>query len=730
MTHKKTFVFFISFWVCATLYSQILTPFQNITIIQEGDTLTNPFAGGMNCAQFSLADFNFDGQQDLFTFDKDGDFPSVFLCTSVSPVTYSFAPEFKSYFPPTLKHWVLLRDYNCDGLQDLYTTGSYSNAIYIYPNTSSGTTLSFSQTPIGPLTADGDTITVFETDIPTIIDVDNDDDLDILSFDTQGFFMVFFENKSQDLYQDCNHVEFTINNTCWGQFREEGLNNDIFLNVACKSETGYESSPLSSRHSGSTVTAFDKNNDGAKELLIGDISFDNLVYLNNGGTATTPDMDQFIYQFPDYDQPVSLTTFPAAYMIDVDIDGLTDMIVTPNNVNVGANYKNVLFYKNVGSTNNAVFELQQRDFLQNTMIDCGTAARPFFFDYNQDGLQDLLIGNDRYKTSSSFEESDLTLYKNIGTASQPSFEFVTSTYLDLKSLFDSPAIFGVHPTFGDLDADGDQDLILGDYEGKLHYFRNEATAGNPASFNLISPIMSNIDVGASATPFLVDIDEDGDLDIVVGEQVGILNYFENKGTPSQHIFSTNPDNDFWGGIDVSVNCCMGLTSPFLFKNNNQEWELLLSMDQGKIWHYDNISGNLNGNFNKITEQYGGISEAGRCYASGADIDDDGMMDIVVGNVRGGIGLYHTPIVLSNDKAVTAIHSAKLIPNPAQSGTISIESPLNFSRLLLFDIQGKKWGEYSVQNATFDIGKLDSGLYFYTLFTEGQTIVTGKLVIKE
>lgn len=729
MNTKKIFsgIFLIILSVSG-LSAQSLTPFQNVKIIHDTDTLHNPFAGGMNLPQFSVGDFDFDGIQDLFTFDKDGSKPSVYLCTDFNNLIYTYSPQHSSVFPAGLKHWVLLRDFNCDGYPDIFTTGSYFNSVYVYLNTPSGGTYNFSSPPVGPLTADNDTILIFDTDIPAIVDVDNDNDLDILGFDNQGFFMVFFENKSQDLFQDCNHPEFTVNTTCWGQFREEGLNNDVYLNISCKSDKGYDDKPTGTRHAGSTVTAFDVDSDGAKELFIGDISFDNLAFLHNGGDSIFADMDQFIYEYPDYDQPVNLTTFPAAYMIDVNIDALQDLVVTPNSPSVGSNFLNILYYKNVGTPQNAVFEFQQRDFIQNTMIDCGSASRPVFYDYNQDGLMDILIGNDRYKTSSSSEDADLTLYKNTGTPTEPMYELVTRTYLDLKNLFDNPRITSVHPAFGDLDGDGDKDLLLGDYEGKVHFFINNVTGGGPAQFDLTLPNYNNIDVGAMAMPFMADLDYDGDLDLIIGEQMGNLNYYENKGTPSQPTFSSNPDNATFGNIDVNPICCTGYAAPFFYRNQNNEWELLIGMEKGNVWQYDGISGNLSGSFNKITETYGNLSEAGRCAVSGADINNDGQLELVVGNIRGGIGLYHTALpAVSIEPEILA--NFRIYPNPLTEGTLCIQSDNPVSQLIIMDLQGKTMGVFSVKDDCVQTGKLPQGLYFYQIFTENRKIFTGKLMIK-
>lgn len=730
-----------------------------INLKENNQTLAFGDAGGLNNPQYSDPDLNNDGINDLMVFDRtDGRFLTFINNGTPNTVDYTYAPQYEANFPKVNK-WALSRDYNCDGIPDLFARpleaidgiavwqGSYNanneltfTRITFYPNPVWFRDVLFYYT-IGGFPA---ALNVINTDIPAIDDIDGDGDLDVLSFRQTGGYMVYYENMSQELGYGCDSLIFEERTDCWGRFMESVSTNDVKLspNVDSCYGTKYflygkdgKNNPYDTlqginnggvRHAGSFTLSFDLNNDGKKEILLGDISFSNMTMLTNGYNADTAWMTAKDSDFPSYDVPIRMDIFPAAFYLDVNNDNKKDLLIAPNEPNASENILCTQWYQNQTSDAFPDFQYTQDDFLVGEMLDVGAGAAPTFFDYNADGLQDLVVGSHGQFTITGVGKGRLHLYGNTGTSTAPEFTLIDADYLNVSAL----DIKGVIPTFGDIDGDGDEDLIIGLADGTLYFFENTAGAGVAATFAPVVPQYQGIDVGTNAAPQLIDLNRDGLMDMVIGEYSGVATYHENSGTignPQFSVVTTPFPNNSLGAIDVRpIGDSKGYATP-QFYDNNGIYELFVGTERGQIFHYDSIDNNLNGMFALRSDNFSNLYEGYFIKMAIADINNDGFQDFVIGNERGGIRFYsldtNTVSVSPNQIMSKENLEIKLYPNPTTDFIV-----LNFEKTIYENVQisiVNALGQV-IQNQTFksinqqeriELNRLPQGVYYCRVQTE-------------
>jgi hypothetical protein len=320
------------------------------------------------------------------------------------------------------------------------------------------------------------------------------------------------------------------------------------------------------------------------------------------------------------------------------------------------------------------------------------------------------------------------LLRNSGTPSQPEFSIITSDFAELGKY----GFEGVYPTFGDMDGDGDGDMIIGDEQGKLHYFENGAPTGHPASFILEQPNYQGIDIGQSAKPQIVDVNRDGLPDLLVGERSGTVKYFENTGSPVAPEFGSLPSVDQFGDIDVMPECCTGYSAPFMTEDSLGHYQLYVGSEQGLVYLFGNIENNLTGTFTLIDSLYlYGVN----VNLSGADINGDGKLEFVYGELAGGIGLLKDgiPHNLGTEELSVSNELIKIFPNPVKD-LLSIEIPERFNGLpyeiSILNMMGQKvYYGYQISEESlfpFNVENFTDGIYLIVISIHDQ-VHTGKFI---
>lgn len=683
---------------------------ETVEVKIDGNVIENPWTGGLNFCQFSAIDLNFDGKKDLFIFDRSGNKVLTFINEgNAGEIKYRHAPEYKENFP-TMLGFSLLRDIDCDGKEDIITYGVAGFKIYKNISTpENGIAFElFTDDLQSQYGAFNISIYVIPIDVPAIVDVDGDGDLDILVFSILGQCVEYHRNMSIELHGDCSQPQFKLETDNWGNFTESFNTNEVFLNDSCDGFGFNGAGPP--RHAGSNLLAIDVDDDGDLDLVLGDIAYKTLIKLINGGTAQQAYMIEQINNFPQETTPVNVSIFPAGYYLDIDNDGINDLIVCPNSETGSENFRSVWYYKNNGQNSLPDFEFIKNNFIQDETLDFGEGAYPVFVDINRDGLQDIVVGNYGYFSNNSYV-TQLAYLQNIGTPTQPAFELITRNLGNFSTLAASTVSY--HPTFGDLDDDGDLDMLIGLSDGRLYYFENIAAQGQPANFVLSAPFFMGIDVGTFAAPFLIDINRDGLLDLIIGNRTGKIQYFSNTGTPFQSNFTLVSED--WGNVNVSApGDFEGFAAPFIIQRSGKH-HLYVGSRSGSVYYYGDIETDSPETFTLLQNDLFGNKDGLRSKVSIADINADGRPDAVIGYFGGGLSLYLGADPTHLNELNRVEQEVFLYPNPVLT---QLNYRLNFhdakTCFYLYDLSGRLIeSEKIYQNSgSLNISKVaQQGMYF-------------------
>ena len=244
-------------------------------------------------------------------------------------------------------------------------------------------------------------------------------------------------------------------------------------------------------------------------------------------------------------------------------------------------------------------------------------SKPTFVDIDGDGDLDMFIGE---------EDGRISFFQNDGTKDQAEWSFV-SDYYDSIKVGEKSA-----PCFADIDGDGDFDLFVGNQEGMIVFYQNDGDSNSPLWVK-ITDSYESIDVGEKSVPFFVDIDADSDLDLFVGEKEGVINFYRNDGSEKTPVWSLISEN--YGSIDIGA----GSAPCFVDINNDADFDLFIGEDYGNINFYRNIGTPNSPQWDLVTSDYNFINVGRNSFPYFADIDNDSDFDLFIGVKEGKIYFY-------------------------------------------------------------------------------------------
>jgi uncharacterized protein (DUF2141 family) len=295
---------------------------------------------------------------------------------------------------------------------------------------------------------------------------------------------------------------------------------------------------------------------------------------------------------------------------------------------------------NVGEANTAVLRIAEpvpvKQFEEQTGtanpfngVDAGFFSTPSFADIDGDGKLDVVLGNIL---------GQIKYYKNTGSANRPSF----SEQIGGNNPFNNMKVgYFSAPSMADIDGDGDLDAFIGEYYGSIKYYKN---IGSKTSPNFVEQTEANNpfnkkDVPGNSTPTFADLDGDGDLDAVIGDWRGNINYYKNIGSANRPSFSeqTGSNNPF-----NRVTLKYYSAPSFADINGDGDLDLFIGRNNGLIYYYENTGSISRPQFVERTgapNPLNGLNVGSYSTPTFADINGDGYLDALSGNFNGEIKYY-------------------------------------------------------------------------------------------
>ncbi len=393
----------------------------------------------------------------------------------------------------------------------------------------------------------------------------------------------------------------------------------------------------------------DWNHDGAKDLIIGDEKGYVWFYQNFG----SDNFPEFLMgtEIKVSNIPINVISHAAPYVVNWDNDKDLDLIVGNGNGQL------TLFL----SSNDLLFSPGSLPVLQPgvtiTGINSHPHTAPFIYDWNDDGLKDLIIGD---------ANGYIWVYLNKGNDSNP---FFNEGYrvLGTGSVPLSVGNDAVPRVVQQWDGEGNKDLVVGNSEGEIYVFLSGTkTSNGTPTFTTDKKIQAsnkNIDVGDNAAPFVIDWDKDERIDLVVGEKDGSLNLFKNTGNkPPELIISpkiAGEPSDLYAGGRI-------IPDVIDFDNDGKK-DIIVGEQYGRVKLYLNTGTNQEPVF---TDGYFFQEKIGTpTTIKDLDVDNnaspyvydwngDKIKDLIVGNEGGFIYIYinsntdTSPIFNQGTKATT------------------------------------------------------------------------------
>lgn len=370
----------------------------------------------------------------------------------------------------------------------------------------------------------------------------------------------------------------------------------------------------------------DMDQDGDMDLIT-EQPYSYIRYYRNEGSAEDPEFVLAADSLRDVNgEPIFSDRQNIPNVTDIDDDGNLDLFI-------GRLEGTLTRYESAGMNEDGIpqFELVTERFENIEIVkQFGTlhgANTMAFMDIDQDGDQDIFWGD--------FFEPSVLLLENEGDASDPDFQSEPRPFPENEPVQTS----GYNaPTLTDWGNDGDVDLFLGVLGGAYNanqtlgenfYFYEQQSNGD---FELqTQQFLSTLDVGNESNVTTGDIDGDGDLDLMLANKIdpddrntSIVYIYENRGTEK------SPELHQTGTLELPE--AYHYAPELADLNGDGLDDLLLGRWRGGVAYYQNTGGE----FELVEETLVELPRGSNAVPVLIDLDNDGDLDMLLGTSGGSV----------------------------------------------------------------------------------------------
>ena len=570
----------------ATLFVRSVDPFP--VYDENGRAYDPPFLGGFNVPRPQFADIDGDGDLDLFLQERPDE---LMMFENVgTPSRPDFVWRTDRYQNLAVGEWTRFIDFDGDGDLDLLSERRFSYVQY-FRNDGTARVAAFTSVGDSVRDVEGRPLFADRQNIPSLNDIDCDGDLDL------------FLGRLNGTISRYEVAELTDEGVPVFRFLE-----DRFQDIEIVAQLG-------SLHGANSMAFADIDQDGDLDFFWGDFFEPGVLFVENTGSCGEPNLRTDPVPFPT-DDTIATSGYNVTVLEDVDSDGDLDLFV---GVLGGA------FNPNLTTTRNFHFyEQVDGDFIYRTdrfvyTLDVGSESIPSFADLDGDGDLDMLLANKLDPDDT--QTSRLYYFENVGSPRNPAFQ--QRAHIPLFTMYHYA------PALGDLDGDGDLDMLVGTWNAGVALYLNEGTRTEP-EFVLQDTTFVRLTRGSNSAPALTDVDGDGDLDLFIGESSGELNFYRNVGTPLVPSFELVSDR--FGEIDVGRRSFPA----FADVDGDGDQDLLLGREEGGVLLYLRVGSTADGEPVFVLDSTFTLPLPNYSTPSFVDIDGDGDLDVFSGGLGGGL----------------------------------------------------------------------------------------------